>query len=314
MKKALITGISGQDGSYLAELLLRKGYEVHGVVRRAAVEDPVGKFSNLSEILDKVTLHTASLLSHLSLYKVISLVRPEECYHLAASSFVSYSFDEESSILSNNFNGTHYLLASLRELVPNCKFFFAGSSEMFGRVSSTPQDESTPFNPRSIYGVSKLSSHHLVRNYREQYNMFVCTGILYNHESPRRDFKFVTRKITSHAARIKLGLAEKLRLGSLEAQRDWGYAPSYVHAMWLMLQNEEPRDYVISSGINHTVRDFVKAAFEYVELDYRDFVEIDSRFYREPEKIPLCGNPNKIFTDLGWKYSGNLENIVKEMN
>jgi GDPmannose 4,6-dehydratase len=217
VKRALITGITGQDGSYLAELLITKGYEVHGIVRRPSIEDAAHKLSNIKNILNQVILHTASLDNHLSLYKVISQVQPDECYHLAASSFVSYSFDDEFSILSSNFNGTHYLLASIKEIAPNCRFYFAGSSEMFGSANVAPQNEFTPFNPRSIYGISKLSSHHLVRNYRERYELFACSGILYNHESPRRDFKFVTRKITSSVAKIKVGLESKLFLGNLDA-------------------------------------------------------------------------------------------------
>jgi GDPmannose 4,6-dehydratase len=313
MKKALITGISGQDGSYLAELLLNKGYEVHGIVRRQAVEDPAGKLPNISAVKDKVTLHVASLDNHLSLYKVLRAVKPDECYHLAASSFVSYSFDDESSILTSNFNGTHYLLASIKEVVPECRFCFAGSSEMFGRVSSTPQNERTPFNPRSIYGISKLASHHLVQNYRDQYEIFACTAILYNHESIRRDFKFVTRKITSSVAKIKFGLETKLYLGSLEPLRDWGYAPDYVYAMWLMLQNTTPKNYVVASGINHSVRDFVEFAFNYVGLDYREFVELDKRFYRDIEKVPLCGDSSKIRTELHWQGSKPFEEIISEM-
>ncbi|MBD2101125.1 GDP-mannose 4,6-dehydratase [Leptolyngbya sp. FACHB-261] len=313
MKKALITGISGQDGSYLAELLLTKGYEVHGVVRRQAVEDPSRQLFNLETIKDRVVLHTASLDNHLSLYKVIREVQPDECYHLAASSFVSYSFDDESSILTSNFNGTHYLLASIKEIIPECRFFFAGSSEMFGRVLSAPQNELTPFNPRSVYGISKLASYHLVRNYRNQYGIFACTGILYNHESPRRDFKFVTRKVTSTAAKIKLGLENKLYLGNLEALRDWGYAPDYVDAMWLMLQRSAPEDYVIASGTNHSVQEFVDCAFRCVGLDFRDFVELDQRFYREGETVPLCGNSYKIREELNWKSERKLEDIIKEM-
>jgi GDPmannose 4,6-dehydratase len=313
MKKALITGIGGQDGSFLAELLLGKGYEVHGIVRRQALENPAGMLGNLAAIEDKITLHVASLESHLSLYKVISLVQPDECYHLAASSFVSYSFDDESSILAINFNGTHYLLASIKEAAPECRFFFAGSSEMFGRATNSPQDEMTPFNPRSVYGIAKLASHHLVQNYRNQYDIFACTGILYNHESYRRDFKFVTRKITSAAAQIKLGLEKKLYLGNLNALRDWGYAPNYVEAMWLMLQNDSPENYVIASGTNHAVRDFVECAFNHVGLDYTDFVELDKRFYRPTESIPLKGDSSKIRSELNWQPDKNFEEIVAEM-
>ncbi len=313
MKTVLITGISGQDGSYLAEFLLEKGYEVHGIVRRQALEDPAGKLSNIYQIRDQVSLHVASLESHLSLYKVIYTVKPDECYHLAASSFVSYSFDDESSILSSNFNGTHHLLASIKDIIPECRFFFAGSSEMFGRVDSAPQNESTPFNPRSIYGISKLASHHLVQNYRNQYDIFACTGILYNHESPRRDFKFVTRKITSAVAKIKLGLEKKLYLGSLEPLRDWGYAPDYTYAMWLMLQNSAPQNYVIASGVNHSVRDFVECAFNYVGLNYQEFVELDPQFYRPAEAVPLRGDSSKIQQELNWRNNKQFTEIVAEM-
>jgi GDPmannose 4,6-dehydratase len=313
MKRALITGISGQDGSYLAELLIARGYEIHGLVRRDSIEDSSRRLSNIHHLKEDITFHAAALDNELSLYKVIAKVQPDECYHLAASSFVSYSFEDEYSILTTNFNGTHFLLASLKEAAPDCRFFFAGSSEMFGTVEAAPQDETTPFNPRSIYGISKLASHHLVRNYRTQYGLFACTGILYNHESPRRDFKFVTRKITSQAARIKLGLADKLYLGNLAALRDWGYAPDYVQAIWQILQHHTPDDYVIATGVNHSVEEFVNCAFSYLGLNYSDYVEIDPRFYRQAEDVPLCGNATKIRQALGWQPTKPLEEIIAEM-
>ncbi len=313
VKRALITGISGQDGSYLAELLLAKGYEVHGLVRRASLEDASRQLAKLDVLKDQITFHAAALENELSLYKLIAKVQPDECYHMAASSFVSYSFEEESSILTTNFSGTHFLLASLKEAVPHCRFFFAGSSEMFGTVEVAPQTEATPFNPRSIYGISKLASHHLVRNYRTQYGLFACTGILYNHESPRRDFKFVTRKITAQAARIKMGLADRLYLGNLAALRDWGYAPDYVEAIWQILQHDVPDDYVIASGTNHAVAEFVDCAFSHLGLDYRQYVEVDPRFYREAEAVPLRGDASKIHRILGWQAKKPFEAIVAEM-
>jgi GDPmannose 4,6-dehydratase len=313
MKRALITGIAGQDGSYLAELLLANDYEVHGIVRRTAVEDEVHKLSNLSSFRDKLRLHAASLDNHLSLYKVIREVHPDECYHLAASSFVNYTFDDEFSIIVNNFTGTHYLLASIKEIAPDCRFYFAGSSEMFGHAAVSPQSEKTPFHPRSVYGISKLSSYHLVSNYRDRYGMFACTGILYNHESPRRGFEFVTRKITSSAAQIKLGLLKKISLGNLDAQRDWGYAPEYVRAMWLMLQRSAPEDYVIATGTTHTVREFAQCAFERVGLDYREFVTVDQLLYRESEKTPLCGDSSKARSELNWRPEKGFQELVHEM-
>lgn len=312
-KKALITGIAGQDGSYLAELLLEKGYEVHGIVRRIAIEDTEHKLKNIRHVLEKVHLHVASLDNVLSLIKVVKDVAPDECYHLAASSFVSYSFEDEISILNNNVNSTHYLLAAIREFVPHCRFYFASSSEMFGNVSYYPQDENTPFNPRSIYGISKVAGYHLAKNYREQYGLFVCLGILYNHESPRRGYEFVTRKIVSSAVKIKRGLQETLTLGNLDAYRDWGYAPDYVRAMWLMLQKEAPDDYVISSGETHSVREFVETAFTDLELDYRKYVKIDPQFFRPAEKVILCGNPAKAISKLGWSRTASFKDIVHIM-
>lgn len=310
MKRALITGIAGQDGSYLAELLLSEGYEVHGIVRRIAIEDTEHKLKNLTHILDRIHLHVASLDNVLSMIKIIKDLVPDECYHLAASSFVSYSFEDEISILNNNVNNTHYLLAAIREFAPACRVYFAGTSEMFGTVIHSPQNEATPFNPRSIYGISKMASYHLLKNYREQYGLFASSGILYNHESPRRGYEFVTRKIVSSAVKIKLGLQQKLTLGNLDASRDWGYAPDYVRAMWLMLQAEAPDDYVVASGETHTVREFVEAAFALLNLDYREFVVVDPQFFRPAEKIELCGDPGKIEKKLGWTRSKSFLEII----
>ncbi len=312
-KKALITGIGGQDGSYLAELLLSKGYEVHGIVRRIAIEDKSHKLNNLLHLRDRIVLHVASLDNVFSLIKTIREMVPDECYHLAASSFVSYSFEDEISILNNNVNSTHYLLAALREFAPKCRVYFAGSSEMFGTVTASPQDETTPFNPRSIYGISKVAGYHLLKNYREQYGLFGCTGFLYNHESPRRGYEFVTRKIVSSAVRIKLGLEDALTLGNLDAYRDWGYAPDYVNAMWLMLQHNAPDDYVVATGETHSVREFVEAAFSSVGLDYRKFVTSDPKLFRPSEKVKLCGNPSKIRNKLRWSTTMSFADIVQRM-
>lgn len=313
MKVALITGINGQDGSYLAEMLLAKGYEVHGIVRREAIEDPAHRLRNVQHIMGKIKSHVGSVDNHLSVYRIVSEVRPDECYHLAAASFVSYSFDDEASVLSSNFNSTHYLLSSIKELVPQCRFYFAGSSEMFGNADVSPQNESTRFNPRSIYGISKLAGYYLVCNYRRQHKLFACAGILYNHESPRRGFEFVTRKITSTVAKIHLGLADRLELGNIDARRDWGYSPHYVTAMHIMLNHNEPDDYVISSGKLHSVRDFLEQAFNIVGLDYRDYVRINPEYFRPDETIPLLGDSSKAERVLGWRSTKSLPEIVHEM-
>ena len=313
MKKALVTGINGQDGSYLAELLLSKGYEVHGIVRREALEDPQHRLCNIRHIVDDLKLHVGAIDNHLSIYKIVSLVKPDECYHLASSSFVSYSFEDESSVVANNFTATHALLASIKEIAPVCRVYFAGSSEMFGDARTAPQNESTPFNPRSVYGISKLAAFHLARNYREHHKLFVAAGILYNHESPRRGHQFVTRKICSTVAKIHLGLADRLELGNIDAQRDWGYAPDYVEAMYAMLQQEDPEDFVISTGILHTVKDFLKAAFSMVELNYEDYTHINVDHFRPGELIPLCGDSSKSKLVLNWQPTKTFDELVKEM-
>lgn len=313
MKKALITGVAGQDGSYLAELLLSKKYEVHGIVRRIDNENKENKFTNIHHLLNKIKLYPISLDNPYDINKIIKKVMPDECYHLASSSFVNYTFDDEFSTFNNNVQSTHYLLAALRDHAISCRTYFAGSSEMFGRVTTVPQTEMTLFNPRSIYGISKLAGYHLTKNYRELHDMFICTGILYNHESPRRGFEFVTRKITSTVAKIVLGKENKLYLGNLDAVRDWGYAPDYVRAMWLMLQQEKPDDYVIATGKLHSVREFVKYAFECVGLDYKKYVDVDPKYFRESEKTPLRGDSSKAQKILGWKSLKTMEEIIFEM-
>jgi GDPmannose 4,6-dehydratase len=313
MKKAVITGITGQDGSYLAELLIEKGYEVHGIVRRVAIEDSRHRMWRLRHILDKIKLHSASLESYPSLYKIISFVKPDELYHLAAQSFVSYSFEDEFSTLNSNINGTHYVLSAIKDACPECRLYFAASSEMFGNVEESPQTEKTPFHPRSSYGISKVAGFDLTRNYREAYNLFGSSGILFNHESPRRGFEFVTRKITSYVARIKLGKEKQVRLGNLNALRDWGHAKDYVKAMWLMLQQDKPNDYVICSGETHSVKEFAELAFAVVDLNYQDYVVIDDEFFRPAEVNVLIGDASKAKAELDWKNQHSFHQIVEEM-
>ena len=313
MKKALITGITGQDGSYLADYLLGLGYEVHGIVRRVALEQPEHRLSRLKGVLDKITLHPANLDSYPSIFHVFSREQYDECYHLAAQSFVAESFADGFSTMSTNISGTHYVLAALRELQPKCKFYFAGSSEMFGKVRETPQRESTPFHPRSPYGISKCAGFQLTVNYREAYGMFCSNGILFNHESPRRGFEFVTRKITDGVARIKLGLASELLLGNLEAKRDWGHARDFVRAMHLMLQQPEADDYVVATGETHSVREFCELAFGEVGLDYRDYVRKNEAVYRPAEVDLLIGDYSKARKVLGWEPTVNFAGLVKEM-
>ncbi|MBL4885575.1 MAG: GDP-mannose 4,6-dehydratase [Planctomycetaceae bacterium] len=313
MKRALITGITGQDGSYLADHLLDLGYEVHGIVRRVALEDSAHRLVRLAGNLDKLHLHAASLESFPSLFSVVSEVQPDELYHLAAQSFVSYSFDDSFSTFRTNIDGTHFMLECARRLVPSCKFYFAGSSEMFGHADEVPQNENTRFYPRSPYGISKVTGFDLSRNYREAYDMYVSSGILFNHESPRRGFEFVTRKITSHVARIKNGELNELPLGNLEAKRDWGFAGDYVRAMHLMLQQETPEDFVVATGKTHSVREFCQLAFEFAGLNYEDYVIKDPRFYRPAEVHLLLGDASKSKKKLGWEPTIGFEELVEMM-
>jgi len=311
--RSLITGISGQDGSFLAELLLEKGYEVHGIVRRSELENPERSLQNLKGILNRITLHPASIEAYPSMFEIVKNVQPEECYHLAASSFVSYSFDDEFAIFNSNVNGTHYILSILKQMDPQCKFYFAGSSELFGRVSSFPQNENTPFHPRSAYGITKATGFYLTSNYRDNYGLFACNGIAYNHESTRRGYEFVTRKIVRGAVQIKLGLAQELVLGNLDAKRDWGYAPDYVKAMWLMLQQDQPDDYVIATGILHSVRELCEITFSSLGLNYEEFVKVDPKFFRPAEEVPLVGDASKAFAKLGWKPQKTFREMLEEM-
>lgn len=313
MKRALITGITGQDGSYLAEFLLTQGYEVHGIVRRVAMEDPEHRLWRIKHFMKDLKLHAASLESFPSIYQVVRETSPDECYHLAAQSFVSYSFEDEFSTINTNINGTHYILSAVKELAPKARFYFAASSEMFGKVEQVPQTEKTRFHPRSTYGISKVAGYELTRNYREAYKLHASSGILYNHESPRRGYEFVTRKITSHAAKIKLGLIQELRLGNLDAKRDWGHAQDYVKAMWMMLQQDKPDDYVIATGETHSVREFCDLAFKALGLDYKKHVKIDPAFYRPAEVDLLLGNAAKAKRKLGWKNATPFRTLVKEM-
>src|SRR4030043_1652551 len=312
-KRALITGITGEDGSYLAEFFLSRGFGVHGLFRRWAREDPLHRLWRLRHILDKITLHAGSMESYPSIFNVIETVEPDESYHLAAQSFVSYSFEDEFSTINTNINGTHYLLSSIKRKAPHCRFYFAASSETFGKVRETPQDENTPFHPRSPYGISKVAGFELTRNYREAYNLHASSGILFNHESPRRGHEFVTRKITSHAALIKRGKEKRIKLGNIQAKRDWGHARDYVRAMWLMLQQEKPDDYVIATGECHTVEDFLQKSFALTDLDYRNYLDIDTTLYRPSEVMVLMGNSAKAKRVLGWKPTITFEELIREM-
>jgi GDPmannose 4,6-dehydratase len=307
--RALITGITGQDGSYLAELLLDKGYEVHAIVRRASSTN----FWRIEHILDRLHLHPADLLDQLSLIKVIDEVRPREFYNLAAMSFVPASWDQPMLTGEYNAQGVTRVLEAIRQVDPAIRMYQASSSEMFGKVREVPQTELTPFYPRSPYGVSKVYGHYITVNYRESYDLFAVSGILFNHESPRRGLEFVTRKVTDAAARIKLGLDDAVGLGNLDAQRDWGYAGDYVRAMWLMLQQDRADDFVIATGQTHSVRDLVKVAFSHAGLDWEKHVKIDPRFLRPAEVDLLIGDPSKATRELGWTPEVDFPSLVKRM-
>jgi GDPmannose 4,6-dehydratase len=313
VKTALITGITGQDGSYLAELLLEKGYAVHGVTRRVASERQEDRLSRIKHLEGKVQLHYGDITDFPRMYQLVLRTKPDEAYHLAAQSQVKVSFEDEIGTFITNVNGTQHMLSAIKDIKPDCKFYFAATSELYGDVRQTPQSEETPFNPVSPYAVSKLAGFHLTKMYRDGYKIFACSGILFNHESPRRGEEFVTRKITSAAARIKLGLEHELRLGNLDAKRDWGHAKDYVEAMWLMLQQAKPHDYVIGTGENHSIRDFLDIAFGMLDLDWKKHVAVDERFYRPLEVSQLLSDPSKARKKLGWKPRVPFEQLVKMM-
>jgi GDPmannose 4,6-dehydratase len=309
-RKALVTGVTGQDGSYLAELLLEKGYEVHGMVRRASTE----KFDRIEHIRDRITFHQGDLLDQRSLVDALRASQPSEIYNLAAMSFVAVSWIQPTLTAEFTGVGVTRMLEAMREVCPEARFYQASSSEMFGKVLEVPQTETTPFYPRSPYGVAKAYGHFITVNYRESYNLHATSGILFNHESPRRGLEFVTRKITWHAAAIKHGLRSEVRLGNLDAERDWGYARDYVEAMWLMLQRDIPEDYVIATGEAHSVRECCRVAFDEAGLgDFEPYVTIDPSFVRPAEVDHLIGDPGKAYRDLGWKPQTSFEELIRLM-
>src|SRR6187200_1119681 len=308
-KRAVITGITGQDGSYLAELLLEKGYEVYGLVRRSSAPN----LWRIEHLLDRITLKPADLLDQLSIIRLIDEVRPHELYNLAAMSFVPASWDQPMLTGEYNSQGVTRVLDAIRQVDPGIRYYQASSSEMFGKVREVPQTETTPFYPRSPYGVSKVFAHYITVNYRESYNLFAVSGILFNHESPRRGLEFVTRKVTDGVARIKLGLADALHLGNLDAQRDWGFAGDYVRAMWMMLQQDTADDFVIATGESHSVRELVDVAFHHAGLDPGKYVKLDPRFLRPAEVDHLIGDASKARTVLGWQPDVSFQQLVTMM-
>jgi len=308
-KIALITGISGQDGSYLAELLIKKKYKVYGIC------SPYKKvnFENLKNIRKKIVIKKIDINNYSKIKQIIKNLKPTEVYHLAAQSFINYKFEDEFFKLNPNINGTHYLLSAIKNFSTKTKFYFAASSEIFGNSAKKKQDENTEFNPRSAYGISKVTGYYLTKNYREAYGIFACSGILYNHESPRRNKNFVTRKITYNLAKIHRNKKHKIFLGNINSKRDWGHAKDYVVAMWKMLQQNKPQDFVIGTGKLHSVKDFLKIAFGYFGLDYRKFIIIDKKFYRKNDKYILRANINKATKILKWKPKISFKSLVNEM-
>jgi GDPmannose 4,6-dehydratase len=308
-KRALITGVTGQDGSYLAELLLEKGYEVTGIIRRSSAPN----LWRIEHLLDRIELRPGDLLDQQTIMKVLVEVRPHELYNLAAMSFVPASWDQPMLTGEFNAQGVTRVLEAIRQVDPEIRLYQASSSEMFGKVREVPQTELTPFYPRSPYGVSKVFAHYITVNYRESYNLFAVSGILFNHESPRRGVEFVTRKVTDGVARIKLGLADSLTLGNLDAQRDWGFSGDYVRAMWLMLQQTQPDDYVIATGESHSVRELVELAFDHAKLDWQRYVRLDPKFLRPAEVDHLIGDASKARSGLGWRPEVDFPGLVRMM-
>jgi len=309
VKKALITGITGQDGSYLAEFLLEKGYEVYGMVRRSSITN----YERISHIQDRLKLIQGDLLDQNSLMEALRISEPDEVYNLAAQSFVPTSWNQP--VLTGEFTalGVTRMLEAIRTVNPKIRFYQASSSEMFGKIQETPQNEKTPFYPRSPYGVAKVYGHWITVNYRESYNLFCCSGILFNHESPRRGWEFVSRKVTGAAAKIKLGLQKELRMGNLDARRDWGFAGDYVEAMWLMLQQDESEDFVVATGISHSVKELIQAAFSYLGLDWMDYIKTDPKLFRPAEVDYLIGDPRKAKAKLRWEPKVTFEELIKMM-
>ena len=312
-KIALITGITGQDGSYLAELLLEKDYEVHGIIRRVASDNEEHRFWRIRKIKKDLHLHAASLESYASIAKVIQKIKPEEIYHLASQSFVGTSFEDEFSTFNANLHGTHYMLSAAKDFCDGTKFYFAATSEMFGKVRASPQNEETPFYPRSVYGIAKLTGFNLTRNYREAYNFHGSSGILFNHESPRRGPEFVTRKISLAVARIKKGLQKKIKLGNIKSKRDWGHAKDFVEAMWLMLQEKDPDDFVIGTGEMHSVEEFAIKAFKHVNLNFEDYLEQDKNLIRPAEVDTLLADYSKAKKVLKWKPKVLFDDLIVSM-